>query len=463
MKRLSINFASILLSDIGRRLLGFLSVAYLARTIGVEGFGMVSVGLTVLSYSLMVSALGLNTFGIREVARGLRGDDVSKLISVRFVNAIIAFAIVTAVCLLFIQNKEFALVIVVISAAVLPGAVILDWYFQGREQMGAIGIARFGSAFIYLLVLITFVHSPSDLLWVGVAGIVGDTLASLWMWKRFAREERFRFQLSMSSWKSTMAAAFPLGAGSMLAHFSINLPLIVLSILMTNTDVGIYSAANKLVFFLLVLDRVMATLLLPTSSRLQALGVDRLVSALEITLKWIFILALPVAVGGTILAKSIVVLVFGPAFHLTASTLQILIWYFVLTMILTIYTSGVIACGKEKRYGNILFISTIIYVPLLLLGTLTFGVIGAAISIVVFEGVTVLLMRRELHTIAKIPFPKPIFPILLATALMGCIVWLLPDFHVVVSVLVGGIVYIVALFITGGITRAEIKYLLQKI
>ncbi|HEV8539187.1 MAG TPA: hypothetical protein VGR15_09760, partial [Bacteroidota bacterium] len=67
MKRLASNFIAIIASDIGRRVLGFLTIAFLARTITTSDFGAINIGFAVLSYALVSSAGGLGAFGAREV------------------------------------------------------------------------------------------------------------------------------------------------------------------------------------------------------------------------------------------------------------------------------------------------------------------------------------------------------------------------------------------------------------
>src|ERR1051325_6690870 len=94
MRRLTSNFLFILGSDVARRLLGFATIAYLARRIGVEEFGIISIGFAVLSYALMVSSGGLGAFGAREVARGATIEFINAIVSLRIVAAIIVYCFV---------------------------------------------------------------------------------------------------------------------------------------------------------------------------------------------------------------------------------------------------------------------------------------------------------------------------------------------------------------------------------
>ena len=70
MRNASKNLLSITGGDLSRRVLGFATVAYLARVMTTSDFGAINIGYSVLSYGLVVSAGGLGTLGVREVARG---------------------------------------------------------------------------------------------------------------------------------------------------------------------------------------------------------------------------------------------------------------------------------------------------------------------------------------------------------------------------------------------------------
>src|SRR5438067_2068110 len=97
MKRLTSNFLVILGSDIARRLLGFITIAYLARRISVEDFGIINIAFAILSYAIMVSSGGLGAFGAREVARGAPTGFINALVSLRIVAALALYGIVSLV------------------------------------------------------------------------------------------------------------------------------------------------------------------------------------------------------------------------------------------------------------------------------------------------------------------------------------------------------------------------------
>ena len=464
MKRFSRNLLAIILSDAARRLLGFFAVAYLARHIGRAGFGAVNVGLTALSYAMMVSTAGLNSFGTRAIAKGANREIVPGILSLRFLNALGAAIVLVAVARVFVTNSDSATLIMLFSISLLAHAVLLEWFFQGIEDMRIIGAGRILSAATYLLLLMVFVRSAVDIRWVAVATIAGDFVNAGLLYGIYRRRYgSIPFRIELTQWRPIMKQAFPLGSGSLLAHMSVNSPALILGIMMTNADVGMYVAAGKLVFFLLMFDRVLGTLLLPASARFYSDSPETLAASLSVALKWILVVALPLAVGGTLLSGQIMLFVFGEQYGLAAPIFCILVWYFFFTMIHTVYTSGLIAIGQEKVYGKVMLVSAALFFSSVILFTYFFGLPGTAVAVVCSEAATLILMRRSFSRFVKITVPPSLVGILIAGAVMGLALFLMPPLHVLVSVLIGGCVYALMVFLLRAVTTAEVSSLLRRI
>ena len=190
MKPLSKNFLSIFVSDIGRRVLGFFTIAYLTRRIGVAEFGALNIGLTVLSCAQMVSSGGLSSFGTRAVARSSDLPMVSKVVSLRVASSAVAWILVTVIAVSFVPNPLTARLIAAFSFSLFANGLLLDWYFQGKEEMAIIGIGRLVSAGIYLAFIIRLVHSSADLLLVAIAAVAGDFAMTGLLLIRYRRENK---------------------------------------------------------------------------------------------------------------------------------------------------------------------------------------------------------------------------------------------------------------------------------
>ena len=462
MKRVSRNLFAIMGSDMGRRLIGFFTVAYLARKLGTGEFGVINIGFTVLSYAVMASAGGLATFGAREVAKGST-DVVNTILSLRLVTSCAAYLIVAVIAFTAISDPLLTNVILIACIALFANALLLEWFFQGREAMGMIGVGRLISAAIYFLLVIILVHGPQDVLWVAVAAAAGDTVSSIVSLVVYRKRYDTPFRFQIRGGIGMFRQSFRIGLGSILGHFSLILPPIVIGIALSSSDAGIYSAAQKLVFFLLVIDRVLGTLLLPAAARFISASTEKLAANLSFALRWAFILALPVALGGTLLADRIIPLVFGSQYVAAGPVFRILIWYFFFTLLHTIYSSGLIAIGEEKRYSRIMIISSVMYGLAIIVGTKLYGLTGAAAGVAGAEALTFVLMRYAFKKFVRTTLRSALLPVAVASVAMCAAVMFFPSVHVLIAIAVGAVVYTGSLFLLKGVTKKDVSELVGRI
>lgn len=461
MTRARRNVASLFLSEVARRVLGFFSVAYMARVLGVEGFGMVMVGLSVLSYVSLTGSGGLHVFGTRNVARGDGSIDSGAVLGARLVNTIIALVVASVVTVLLVDPPELVAVILISSCSALLHALFLDWYFQGRELMSEAAIARTTGAALYLAFLVAFVHGRDDLWLAAAAAVIGDIGSTGYLMARYRRTVG-PIRISPGSWASLMKAAWPFGAGSVLGHLSVNFPVLAVAGLLGSSDAGIFSGANRLVFFVLMIDRILGTMLLPVSARLHQQEGGRLSETLTSALRWILLIGLPICIGGSFLAEPIVALVFGESFHASGGVFRVLIWYALLTMIHTVYTSGVLATGGERRYRNVMVASAVLYVSGVVGGVMIGGVIGAAAGMLLAEGVTVVLMERAMRPALPALRPSAFGRVVMAGIVFAAGMSFLPSVHVLWSIAAGTVLYAMIALVVRAVSFEELRQLIQR-
>ena len=448
MKQLTKNFASLGTSEIARKVLGFFAVAYLARTLSLADFGLVSLGFTILSYTINITTAGFNLYGVRETARASDPKLAGRLLSLRLLVAAVVFTLTALIAIVVVQNQMLVKLIIAFNCSLFAYAFMLEWYYQGKEEMRTVSFGKSITAAVYLVLILILVRSDADVLWVALSAVAGDFVMMVFYYVKYRREgHELRLGIDRSTWKLTMRQSLPLGVGTVLGHISINLAPLIIAIMMTSADVGLYSAASKLVVFLLLFDRVLAILLLPASARMQASSPDQLAPKLAEALKWILIVSLPLCIGGMLVSHDLIRLVFGDGYAFAGGLFRILIWYMCFTMIHTVFTSGLIAVAPGKVYGRVMSIGAVIYAVAVIVLTKLYGLNGAVFGVVLSEGLTLLIARASLRPYLHIRPSIAIHWVLAGLVIMSVAVVMLESYHLIVRVMVGGLVYVSVLLL----------------
>jgi PST family polysaccharide transporter len=458
MKRLSKNILSLFSADIARRLFGFISVAYLARVLGKEGFGEVNLGFAVLAYVMVLGAAGFPTLGTKKIAQGASPELAGSVIGSRLMVTMIVLIVVVSAVLTTVHNTTLTGLLIVFSCAVLPQIFFVDWFFQGKETLGIVSVARVMQSVVYLAVVLIFVRTINDILWVAVGSVAGECLASVLLFIRF-RVSQNGVHIRIKPSLHLLKQAIPLAAGIVLTTLVINFPSIALGIFTTASNVGTYSAASKLVYFLLMGDRILVLLLLPASARKYSDSPETFNHMLTDAMRWILIVSLPIAVGGVLIANKLIAIIYGAEYGSSVAVFQVFIWYFFMTMIHTVYSAGLIGVGGEKSYGKIMLLTAFAYLVCVSAGVCLFGAIGAAFGVVIAESISVVLMKYALQRIIPLYTPEKILRVILSVAMMAVCVAAAIPLGLLWGILFGAGCYSLLLVLLRAVVWNDIKIL----
>lgn len=166
-KVLASNFGYLMLLQIASYVFPLITIPYLARVLGVEGFGKIAFAAAVVVWLKTISDWGFNYTATRDVA--LNKDNPSKVSEI-FSNVLWAKIILALISLLFLiviiitipyfkENKD----ILLISFLLVPGSIFFpEWFFQAMERMKFITIFSLSSKIIFTLLVFLFIKEKSD-------------------------------------------------------------------------------------------------------------------------------------------------------------------------------------------------------------------------------------------------------------------------------------------------------------
>lgn len=388
MRTVSTNAALVFAGDVGARLLGFLAVIHIARVLEPENFGVITIGISFLTYAIWFSDLGLTVLGTREIARpyNSRSVQLGDILFLKLTLATVVFIAGQVAVGYAVQNPVLRDVIRIYLFCLFAEAVILEWYFKGIQNFLPLALSRILSGIGYVAGLYIFVRNPDDVYLVPLFYLLGLFLVIpvAYGWKK--KEDRVRPSgRPLREYVPVVRKSVTIGAGGLFAQVSLYFPPLVIGLLATTADAGLFGAALRIVFFALIVDRVFIALFFPYVSRQWVEDREALGRFIRRIARWIAAGGFFVSLSLAVFASSIVELLFDEAYREAGILLAVMGWFVALTLIDSIFTTVLIATGQEKSYfGATLAGGTCAFIIIISL-TYFFGITGAAAGVVLSE------------------------------------------------------------------------------
>ncbi len=460
------NLGSLFLGDAGSRVIGFLITAYLARVLAPSAFGVLSIGLAVLGHLAILGSPGMQVVEVRNVAAGQDGllRRVGAVLTLRCMIAVVLLALAWLVTAVTIDDAALRDVIRIYAAVLIPYALLPDWYFQGREDFLRLGFSRLLTYVVFGAAAFLLVRSADDVRFAALAFLIGTVVATLFLGIAYVRSvKRPTFPLDLDLWASILKENLPVGLALFLAQVVSNFPPLVIGGFLDTASVGQYSAALKLAYLILLLDRLFNALFLPVISRYIATRPAEASHLVAVTLKALLVLLLPVAVCGYVLAEAGVSLVFGDTYAAAVPLLRIMMGFIVLTVVNSLFVCILVASGREKVYSRSMLIGTGVLALGAVVLTPLFGAAGAAWALVLGELCTVTLMIRGAQPSGVVPEGAAVVRPLLASLVMAGVAWLLQSMHPLLAAGAGLAAYAVVSVVLSPLTGDEVRFLRERL
>ena len=444
------------------RLIGFAATTYLARVLGTSGYGLINLGLAILGYALLFGNSGLTLLGTRKVAAnsGNYGNLVSELLSTRFFLSVIILVISYLLVWFFITSAETKNIVFIYMLYLIPFAFLLEWFFQGIQKMGAITIGRIIGMASYLLFLIIFVKSEKDTLMTAVGWVIGGVVNSIILWIIFKKTgNKAKIKFSNFNFIPVIKESISLSLASIIAGLAVSFPVIYLGIVTTNSNIGIYSAAFKIIILFLTFDRVFNALFFPKIINCISNYPEKLEEIFNSILKIIVAFSLSVGLIEIVGGKFIITLVFGKLFTDSIIIFQLLTGYFTFTLINSVFSFTIIGMNKENIYTIALSVGAVIFVVSSIILYSYLSVQGVALALAFFEITTLFYMALKLKQHIKIKLLRNLFTPVAGTYMIILPVLLFIKISLLIKLFLILIICFPLILILTGFSFEEVKFI----
>lgn len=447
--------------SIGYKLINVLfplfSATYVARILLPEGTGKVAYAQNIVSYFLLIAALGIPYYGTREIARCR--DNLPEKRKV-FTELVTINFIATAVCLVaygffvYLVFPENILLYAICGLELFFNLFNIDWLYQGEEEYVYITIRSVAIKLLSLICLFTFVKDIQDYLIYALIyslGVGGNHLINLLNARKIVRLS-FRNLNCGRHIRPVMVLLL----SSVTASLYNKLDTTILGWLSTDEAVGLYTNAHKVISIALTLVVAVSSVFFPRLSYVYETERTLYRKYISVGLKIVLLLAVPCCLGVMIVSDNLIQALFGESFAPAGTTLRILAVFTVVKGAgdLLCYQS-IISSGNENKLITARIVAGLVNVVLNLWLIPIYDYNGAAIAAVTSE----LLVNGMLLPVSlKIAKPqigkKFLFTLLLSSLFMFFVTWTAQYFlkpgivSLCVTVVVAMIAYFVGLIVT---------------
>ncbi len=425
------------------RLIAFGTTVYLARTLGPEIYGVVAVAAGVMLYLTQIADSGVELAGMTDAAAGPeRATAVASGALAMRLTTVAAVLLVVWPVGWWLMAQPDGRVLALYSLGLPLTAVSVRWIYLGLQRPVPVAVSRIVADVVTGVVTFALVRSVSDVYWAPIATVIGVLVGTAWLLRGlpglgvrlFVPGDRPRVA-------SMLARGRRLVLFTLLGLVLYNVDLLILRYLRGEADAGRYAAAYVLISFCANLMVAYAHTVLPSMAReptpTAATGATYR-SALVVA----WLVTMPVAVGGALLAPLLIELLFGRAYSDGATALQVLVLSVPVAALREMSVAALIARHREPALLRVNIVAAVVNVSLNLAFIPAFGLAGAAWATVISEvvrlGVAVVAAREA------IPGALPLagFGRVLAAGLgMGLAVVASGTSGSLAAIIVGGVAY----------------------
>lgn len=470
-RRLAFNTGAQLLGKVISTGVGVIIVGLLTRYLGQDGFGAYSTANAFLQIFTLFLDLGVNVTFVALL--GEHADD--ETYERRCVSALFTLRLVTAGALTLLApligwfspySSDVKWAIIALTGSLLfPGLTQLVTGIQQRHLQTHIGAISEVAGRLTLLAGILIARSLGlgliPIMWFVSLGSLVNFLLSL----LFTRPHGLiRWNWDVAFWKDTLVRSWPIGVSILFNLIYFKGDTLILSLVRSNAEVGIYSAAYRVLEILITIPFMFAGLLLPLFSAAWAKGDHKRLSSLaQETLSATMMFVAPMVIGTLILADRIMTLVAGPEFIASGPILRILIVATGIIFLNVIYAHVVVAIQAQRKmlpfYISIALLTLLGY----LLFIPSYGMKAAAWLTLGSEILITLGSYLVASQQAALPFNLRSVAATWASAfLMGAVLVSLSHLPLLTLIVFGALVYIALLFAFKAIPKELIQDLVGK-
>jgi O-antigen/teichoic acid export membrane protein len=467
-RRVAKNSLAPIVLQLVNKLIETAFAALMLRILGPDAAGKYYFAVIIWGWLDIFTTFGLNILLQREVAkdRTLGNQYLTNTTILRLILIVIAMPLLAV----FIGARQLTrpltgdtiAAMVLLAVGLIPGSLANGFtaVFNAFEKM------EYPAAITTVTTVLKVVLGTLVLLllgwgFVGLAGlsiVINFVTAAILLYLLIRHCFRPHLELDLSLQRWMVGLSWPLMLNNLFSNFFFKIDVYLLETMKGSMVVGLYSVAYRFLDALNILPASFTIAVFPIMSRYAASAKDSLMRAYLLSVRLLVIVALPIAIVTTVLAEPLVYLLGGSQYlpH-SRIALQLMIWSIPVGFINSVTHYVLIALNQQRFLTKAFaiglaftFVANVVFIP-------TYSYRASAL-IHLFSELALLLpfyycLRKHL---APVPWGRLLWRPAVAAALMGGLLGLWQDASLLLTVPLGGLIYVLALILLRTFSEEEI-------
>ncbi len=456
---IQISIKSILL------LIGLASTFLITKHFGSNGFGYYSVAVNYIAFFALFADWGVSTILQRDILKNeenhnLKHEFIANIISVKFIFIAITY-IVSLIALFFMRYNQIEVkgILILIVAQSISGLSMIFFVIKASSldtYTYFIG-ELIGRILSFLVIFITISYNL-PIIYLFIAILINNIVIFIFGYFSCIRANKIYAAFNKKLVKKIVKESIFIGFVGAIGTIYFKIDALILSLMKSATEVGLYSLPYKILEILLFIPGVFMSYIVPQLSKIYSENDTEKIRVLSnLAIKLMSITVIPILVGTIVIAPKLIPLFGNNTFtnsniyiylfktHIEANSviaLQILSFSILFTFF-NYYLGGlfiIYSKFKVMMINNI--ISAVINIGLNILLIPHFTFVASAFLTVLGEGIFTVLYLLEIKHVLKLDINmlSVLYPIP-AGVIMGIVTFYLLKQNVIVDILLSGVVY----------------------
>ena len=466
-RKIAYNVVASSVAKILSTVFALLGIGLITRYLGQDGFGMYATALAFWSLFSALGDWGIYQTATREISRpkAKEREIIANSAGIRLAISLIILVITPIIIFFLPYSLELKIAILIISFSYILSSFyqILIGLFQKRLLMDRVTFAELigkiiqvGLIFIGVKFNLGFYFIMATLL----ANMLINFSIVLFLSRKFIR---FKPKFNWLYWKDFLRQAFPIGLSVAVSSIYFRVDTILLSLMKPASDVGIYSAATKVIENITFFPAMIVGLTMPMFAYNIFHNRKKFEFLANKNLKVFVLLVVPLLVGTWFLADDVIAIIAGSEFSQSASVLKIVIFSLAFIFFGNLFNNILIVAKLQNQLLWALSFCAVFNIVLNLIFIPKFSYLATSYISVATEFLVVLLTGLVIiFKLKYIPRVSKVLSILLSGIFMAISLWLLKDFSFIIKFIASPLVYFLGLMLFNAVSKKELLSLIKK-